>query len=94
MAMWQALGTLPHRQRVVLVLRAYEGLADSEIAEILGAAEGTVRSLAARAYATLRQHPTLREYGRSPDRFATTGADRRQIRHQIVDHTSTHQEDS
>jgi len=58
-AMWRALATLPHRQRVVLVCRYYLGFADSEIAELLEAREGTVRSLAARAFATLRQHPDL-----------------------------------
>lgn len=35
----------------MLVLRCYEDLNDREIADILGCAEGTVRSLATRAYA-------------------------------------------
>lgn len=59
LVMWQALGTLPPRQRAVLVLRAYEGLSDPEIAEHLDCATGTVRSLAARAYAHLRQSTDL-----------------------------------
>ena len=54
------IGGLPRRQRVVLVLRYYEDLTDREIAETLGVAEGTVRSLASRAFATLREHPELR----------------------------------
>lgn len=62
-AMWRALATLPHRQRVVLVCRYYLGFPDAEIAELLGAREGTVRSLAARAFATLRQHPDLSRPG-------------------------------
>lgn len=53
-AVWDALGALPRRQRAVLVLRYYEAIADRDIAQILGCAEGTVRSLAARAFATLR----------------------------------------
>jgi len=53
-AMWQALGSLPARQRAVLVLRYYQGLPDREIASLVGAKEATVRSLAARAFAALR----------------------------------------
>jgi RNA polymerase sigma factor (sigma-70 family) len=52
--LWQALGTLPPRQRAVLVLRYYEDLPDREIAVLIGAKEATVRSLAARALAALR----------------------------------------
>lgn len=52
---WHALRTLAPRQRSVLVLRVYEGLSDAEIAEYLGCAEGTVRSLASRAYQYLRE---------------------------------------
>lgn len=53
---WHALSTLAPRQRAVLVLRVYEGLSDAEIAEYLGCAEGTVRSLASRAYQSLREN--------------------------------------
>lgn len=56
---WGVLSALPRRQRAVLVLRYYEDLADAEIATLLGCAEGTVRSLASRAFATLRSHPTF-----------------------------------
>jgi RNA polymerase sigma-70 factor (sigma-E family) len=58
-AMWRALAGLPDRQRTVLVLRYYVDLADREIAKVLGATEGTVRSLAARAFAALREHPSF-----------------------------------
>jgi RNA polymerase sigma-70 factor (sigma-E family) len=58
-AMWRALATVPDRQRAVLVLRYYLDLPDREIAGLLGASEGTVRSLAARAFAVLRGHPAL-----------------------------------
>ena len=58
-AMWRVLAHLPDRQRAVLVLRYYVDLTDREIAKVLGATEGTVRSLAARAFAALREHPAL-----------------------------------
>ncbi|HEY5353639.1 MAG TPA: SigE family RNA polymerase sigma factor [Streptosporangiaceae bacterium] len=48
------LARLPARQRAVLVLRYYEGLSDTEIAEALGCAPGTVRGYASRALALLR----------------------------------------
>lgn len=53
-ALWHLLATLPRQQRVVLVLRYYEGLGDDEIAEVLGCRPGTVRGYASRALATLR----------------------------------------
>lgn len=56
---WRVLAELPRRQRAVLVLRYYEGLPDPDIADLLNCAAGTVRSLAARAFATLRSHPQL-----------------------------------
>ena len=54
-AMWQHLAALPPRQRAVLVLRYYEGLADPEIASVLGTSSATVRSHASHALAALRQ---------------------------------------
>ncbi|HEY2271221.1 MAG TPA: SigE family RNA polymerase sigma factor [Jatrophihabitantaceae bacterium] len=58
-AMWQTLATLPDRQRAVLVLRYYLDLSDADIAAALDCREGTVRSLATRAFATLRADPAL-----------------------------------
>jgi RNA polymerase sigma factor (sigma-70 family) len=52
--LWHLVGGLPHRQRVVLVMRYYLGYSDTEIAETLGCRRGTVRSLASRALADLR----------------------------------------
>ena len=52
--MWEALAGLPRRQRVVLVLRYYEGLSDEEIAAALKISRGTVRSQASRALGKLR----------------------------------------
>jgi RNA polymerase sigma-70 factor (sigma-E family) len=56
---WRSLRDLPPRQRSVLVLRYYDAMSDAEIASLLGCAEGTVRSLAARAFEKLRRDPRL-----------------------------------
>jgi RNA polymerase sigma-70 factor (sigma-E family) len=58
-AMWQALGSLPVRQRAVLVMRYYLDLPDTDIAAALDCRPGTVRSLAARAFAALREDPAF-----------------------------------
>lgn len=52
--LWSFVQTLPRRQRAVIVLRFYEGLSDSEIAETLQISTGTVKSQASRALAALR----------------------------------------
>ncbi|HEY1761768.1 MAG TPA: SigE family RNA polymerase sigma factor [Acidimicrobiales bacterium] len=49
------LSSLPRRQRVVLVLRYYEDLSESEIAEQLEWPVGTVKSTASRALEQLRR---------------------------------------
>jgi RNA polymerase sigma-70 factor (sigma-E family) len=54
--LWAALGGLSARQRAVLVLRYYEGLPDGEIAALIGCREASVRSLASRGLAAMRQH--------------------------------------
>ena len=43
----------------MLVLRFYEDATDADIATALGCRRGTVRSLASRALATMRQDATL-----------------------------------
>jgi RNA polymerase sigma factor (sigma-70 family) len=53
--MFDALSELPYRQRAALVLQFYEGLPQSEIAEILRCREGTVASLVHRGLAQLRR---------------------------------------
>jgi RNA polymerase sigma-70 factor (sigma-E family) len=53
-ALLAELSRLPRRQQAVLVLRYYEGLSDTEIADLLGCRPGTVRGYASRALAALR----------------------------------------
>ena len=53
-ALIQQLAQLPRKQRAAIVLRFDEGLADDEIAELLGCSAVTVRSNISRALATLR----------------------------------------
>ena len=49
----QALGTLPPRQRAVLVLRYFEDLSEAQAAELLGCSVGTVKSTASRGLTRL-----------------------------------------
>lgn len=61
-AIWRLLGTLPPKQRAVLVLRYYLDQDDHQTAETLGCSTSTVRSNAARALASLRlTHPVETE---------------------------------
>ncbi|WP_308167390.1 SigE family RNA polymerase sigma factor [Catellatospora tritici] len=55
----EALLSLPHQQRAVLMLRFHADLTEAATAEALGIGIGTVKSYTARALATLRQHPSL-----------------------------------
>ncbi|WP_330461348.1 SigE family RNA polymerase sigma factor [Streptomyces sp. NBC_00820] len=67
-----ALRRLPKRQRAVIVLRYFEDRPDTEIAAILGVAQGTVRSQTHKALASLRA--TLAEAGPSADPSSTAAA--------------------
>jgi RNA polymerase sigma-70 factor (sigma-E family) len=55
----EALGTLAVRERTVLVMRHYFDMPERDVAEELGIALGTVKSLTARALAKLRVWATL-----------------------------------
>lgn len=70
---WRVLAELPRRQRAVLILRYYEGLNDHEIAPLVGCADRTVRSLAARAFQRLRREQAFAERSNS----TTTSAEER-----------------
>jgi RNA polymerase sigma-70 factor (sigma-E family) len=58
-SMRTALLTLPQRQRAAIVLRYYEDLHESEIADLLRCRPATVRSLVARGLETLRRIPEV-----------------------------------
>jgi RNA polymerase sigma-70 factor (sigma-E family) len=62
-ALLAALGTLPPRQRAVVVLRYWEDLSDAQAAALLGCSASTVRSQAARALAKLRASGALADSG-------------------------------
>jgi RNA polymerase sigma factor (sigma-70 family) len=53
--LFDLVGTLPYRQRVVIVARYWGGWSEAEIAHVLGCRPGTVKSLASRALTQLRQ---------------------------------------
>jgi RNA polymerase sigma-70 factor (sigma-E family) len=55
LSLQQALLALPPRKRAVLVLRYFEDLPETQVAEILGCSVGTVRSQTHRAIARLRE---------------------------------------
>lgn len=42
--LWKALDRLPEKERMAVILRDVEGFSTSEVSEILGSSEGTVRS--------------------------------------------------
>ena len=48
------LARLPHRQRSAIVLRFYEDLTEHQAAEVLGCSSAAMKSLTARAMASLR----------------------------------------
>jgi len=50
----QAVGSLPEKQRVAVLLHKYEEMDYAEIAKILECSEGALKSLLFRAYETLR----------------------------------------
>jgi len=52
--LWKALERLPQRQRTAIVLRYYEDLSESRIAELLQCRPGTVKSLLSRGLEAMR----------------------------------------
>jgi RNA polymerase sigma factor (sigma-70 family) len=55
---WTLLASLPHDQRVALVLRFYEDLPVDEIAAVMGCRPATVRTRIHRALTKLRKEMT------------------------------------
>jgi RNA polymerase sigma-70 factor (sigma-E family) len=70
LALWQALGQLPRRQRALIVLRYYEDLSEAQAAAVLGCGIGTVKIQNSRALAKLRVDQNMRE---SLGRASSTG---------------------
>lgn len=66
----RAVDRLPQDQRVVIILREYEGLSYREIADIVGATEEAVRVRAHRARLVLRQ--VLQPYVEGGDNLSVT----------------------
>jgi RNA polymerase sigma-70 factor (sigma-E family) len=58
-ALDQALAALSARQRSVLVLRFWEDLSETEIAQLLGCSLGTVKTHLRRGLTALRAHPVF-----------------------------------
>lgn len=54
LVVWQALQTLPQRERELIVLRFYEDMPIAEIAKVLDVPVGTVKSMTHRAIGRLR----------------------------------------
>ncbi len=52
--LWEALQSLPARQRISIVLRYYEDLTEAQTAEAMGCAVGTVKSQVSAGIARLR----------------------------------------
>jgi RNA polymerase sigma-70 factor (sigma-E family) len=53
-ALLAALAALPHRQRQAVVLRYWEDLSESQVADAMGCSVGTVKSQASKGVAKLR----------------------------------------
>jgi RNA polymerase sigma-70 factor (sigma-E family) len=66
----QALGTLPPRQRAVLVLRYFEDLSEAQVAAALGCSVGTVKSTASRGLNRLQAAITVDSLPRHPSKGA------------------------
>jgi RNA polymerase sigma-70 factor (ECF subfamily) len=53
--LWKALNELPEKERMAVILRDVEGFSTTEVAEILGSSEGTVRSQICRGRMRLKE---------------------------------------
>ena len=62
--LWKALEALPEKERMAVILRDVEGFSTSEVAEILGSSEGTIRSQICRGRLKIREAMDLMTGGR------------------------------
>jgi len=53
--LWKALDTLPQKERLAVILRDIDGLKTSEVAQLLGSSETTVRSQVSRARVRMKE---------------------------------------
>ena len=53
--LWKALDTLPEKERLAVILRDIDGMKTSEVAEVLGSSETTVRSQVSRARVRMKE---------------------------------------
>jgi RNA polymerase sigma-70 factor (sigma-E family) len=58
-ALRRAIDRLPQRMRAAVVLRFFEDMTESEVADVLGVSQGTVKSTVSRAVAKLRTDSEL-----------------------------------
>src|SRR5262250_960614 len=63
--LWKALDTLPHKERLAVILRDIDGLKTSEVAQLLGSSETTVRSQVSRARVRMKEAIDQMMRGRS-----------------------------
>ena len=70
-AVKEAIGALPPKQRAAVVCRFYLAMTVAETAELLGCAEGTVKSATHQALATLRASGLVDEYVPRPEEIET-----------------------
>lgn len=61
LGLWELVQALPEEQRLAVTLYYYDGLSVGEIAQVLGAPQGTVKSRLSRGRDKLRER--LREEG-------------------------------
>ncbi|MBY5163705.1 RNA polymerase sigma factor [Salsipaludibacter albus] len=87
----EAVGDLPPRQRQVVVLRYFVGCSVAETAEVMGCAEGTVKSLSSRARQALRRRdlgiPDVDVRRPGHGHRGTTGSPRRRLDGPVADDT-------
>lgn len=57
--LWEAVKSLPPKQRAAVVLRFYEDLTEPQTAELLGCSVGNVKSQISRALTTLRSRMNI-----------------------------------